>query len=68
MFMVEAAGGGGYYGGGGAGAGMASGGGSGYIGSLASAQTIAGNTTMPNPSGGTMTGNSGNGYARITLI
>lgn len=44
------------------------GGGSSYIGSLSSAQTIAGNTTMPNPTGGTMTGNSGNGYARITLI
>jgi hypothetical protein len=25
-------------------------------------------TNMPNPSGGTMTGNSGNGYARITLL
>lgn len=59
--------GGGYYGG--QGGYISSGaGGSGYIGSLVSAQTIAGNTTMPNPSGGTMTGNAGNGYARITLI
>jgi hypothetical protein len=23
---------------------------------------------MPNPSGGTMTGNSGNGYARVTFV
>jgi hypothetical protein len=29
--------------------------------------TIAGNANMTNPSGGTMTGRSGNGYARITL-
>ncbi len=42
--------------------------GSGYIGSLASAQTIDGSLTMPNPSGGTQIGQSGNGYARITLL
>ena len=29
---------------------------------------IAGNDTMPNYDGGTMVGNSGNGYARITKI
>ena len=34
---------------------------------LTDAQTIAGNATMPNPDGGTMTGHEGNGYARITL-
>ncbi len=43
------------------------GGGSGYIGGVTSGQTIAGNTSMPNPLGGTMTGNMGHGYARITL-
>ena len=35
---------------------------------LSDAQTIGGNSTMPNPFGGTMTGNQGNGYARITAI
>ena len=35
---------------------------------LTNAQTIAGNATMPNPAGGTMTGNQSNGYARITAI
>jgi hypothetical protein len=30
--------------------------------------TKAGNEEMPNPSGGTMTGKSGGGYARITLL
>ena len=33
---------------------------------LADANTIAGNQSMPNPLGGTMTGRSGAGYARIT--
>jgi hypothetical protein len=28
----------------------------------------AGNEEMPNPAGGTMTGNTGNGYAKITLL
>ncbi len=29
---------------------------------------IAGNASMPSTSGGTETGHSGNGYARITLV
>ncbi len=62
----EGGGGGGYYGGGGSGTGMGSGGGSGYIGGVSSAQTIAGNATMPNPAGGNMTGRSGNGLVRIS--
>ena len=62
----EGGGGGGYYGGGASGTGMGSGGGSGYIGGVSSAQNIAGNATMPNPAGGTMTGRSGNGLVRIT--
>ncbi|MFV0484687.1 MAG: glycine-rich protein [Candidatus Saccharimonadales bacterium] len=33
---------------------------------LRDAQTIAGNASMPNPSGGTMTGRTGDGYVRIT--
>lgn len=57
----------GYYGGAGA-YGGSSGGGSGYIGSLTSAQTIAGNTTMPSTGGSTETGHSGDGYARITFV
>ena len=35
---------------------------------LANASTIAGNASMPSPSGGTETGHTGNGYARITAI
>ena len=35
---------------------------------LSNAQTIAGNASMPSTSGGTETGHSGNGYARITLV
>ena len=36
---------------------------------FANTQMIAGNASMPNPRGtGNITGNSGNGYARITLI
>jgi len=35
---------------------------------MTNTSSIAGNSTMPNPSGGTMTGKSGNGYARITRI
>jgi large repetitive protein len=62
-------GGGGYYGGGsGATDYFGGGGGSSYLGSLSNSQTIAGNATMPNPAGGTMTGNSGNGYVIITKI
>jgi fibronectin-binding autotransporter adhesin len=67
-------GGGGYFGGGGGtstldhGSGWSAGGGGGssYIGGVSNESTIAGNASMPNPSGGTMTGNSGNGYATIT--
>lgn len=46
------------------------GGGSGYIGGVTDGSTIAGNAAMPKHDGtnGTMTGNTGNGYARITLI
>ncbi len=61
-------GGGGYYGGGaGSQAGGGGGGGSSYIGGVTSGSTVAGNASMVNPSGGTMTGNSGNGYARISI-
>jgi len=35
---------------------------------LTNAQTIAGNTSFPAPGGGSETGHSGNGYARITLV
>ena len=35
---------------------------------LANASTIAGNASMPSLSGGTETGHTGNGYARITAI
>ena len=35
---------------------------------LANASTIAGNASMPSTSGGTETGHTGNGYARITAI
>ncbi len=60
-------GGGGYYGGGaGSDAGGGGGGGSGYTGTLTSTTLTAGNATMPNPSGGTMTGKSGNGFVKIT--
>ncbi len=58
--------GGGYYGGGGGGAGMGAGGGSGYIGGVTTTTLTAGNASMPNPSGGTMTGRTGNGFVRIT--
>jgi len=33
---------------------------------LTNTEMIAGNASMPNPSGGTMTGRTGNGYARIS--
>jgi hypothetical protein len=67
-------GGGGYYGGGTLSSGnigddtQGGGGGSGYVGTLSSTNIIAGNASMPNPSGGFMTGRSGNGYATITYI
>ena len=35
---------------------------------LTNASTIAGNASFPSPSGGTETGHSGNGYARISKI
>jgi uncharacterized repeat protein (TIGR02543 family) len=60
------AGGGGYYGGGGGGYGDGGGGGSGYIGGVVSGSLIAGNASMPNPSGGTMTGRADNGLVVIT--
>ena len=45
------------------------GGGSGWIGGVTNGTTIAGNAAMPTHDGtSTMTGNSGNGYAKITLI
>ncbi|WP_179862992.1 glycine rich domain-containing protein [Bacillus toyonensis] len=42
------------------------GGGSSYIGGAFDGETIAGNQSIPSPSGETKTGNTGNGYARIT--
>ena len=44
------------------------GGGSSYISGLENASTIDGRNSMPSISGGTETGHSGNGYARITLV
>ena len=42
---------------------------SGYTGlELDSGTTYAGNTSFPSTSGGTETGHSGNGYAKITRI
>ena len=41
------------------------GGGSGYIGGVTSGNLIDGLNSMPNPSGGSMVGNSGNGFVRI---
>ena len=35
---------------------------------LSNAATYAGNTSFTSTSGGTETGHSGNGYARITLV
>jgi hypothetical protein len=67
-------GGGGYYGGGGGGCDAnwdcsSGGGGSGYISSsLTNAQTIAGSTPFPAPTGSNETGHGGNGYARITSV
>ena len=60
-------GGGGYYGGGASIYG-ASAGGSGYIGGVSKGNTIAGNESMPSPTGGTETGHTGNGYAKITWM
>ena len=78
--FANGGGGGGYYGGAGGGyinntttSPGAGGGGSGYIGGVSSfasfmAQTIAGNLSMPAPGGGTETGQTGNGFARMTLL
>ena len=59
-------GGGGYYGGGVGQNSTGGGGGSGYIGGVSSGSTIAGNASMPNPDGGTMTGRQGNGLVIIS--
>ena len=59
-------GGGGYYGGGAGANSTGGGGGSGYIGGVSSAETIAGNATMPDPDDGTMTGRAGNGLVIIS--
>lgn len=64
--MGSAGGGGGYWGGGGSGCGMGGGGGSGYVGGVSNTTLTSGNASMPNPSGGTMTGRTGNGVARIS--
>ena len=60
-------GGGGWYGGGASVYG-ASAGGSGYIGGVLNGNTIAGNQSFPSPTGGTETGHSGNGNAKITWM
>ena len=61
-------GGGGLYGGSSAN-GSAGAGGSSYIGGVINGTTIAGNAAMPTHDGAsTMTGNTGNGYAKITFI
>ena len=45
------------------------GGGSGYIGDVTAGETISGDQAMPTHDGtGTMTGNTGAGYAKITLL
>ena len=59
-------GGGGYFGGGAGANSTGGGGGSGYIGGVSSAETIAGNLTIPDPDGGTMTGREGNGLVVIS--
>ena len=50
----------------GGGGGAGGGGGSSYIGGVSSSETIAGNASMPNPDGGTMTGRDGNGLVVIS--
>ena len=61
-------GGGGYYGGDSA-QNLGAGGGSGYIGGVTNGQSIDGDSSMPTHDGtSTMTGNTGNGYAKITYI
>ena len=63
---IQGGGGGGYYGGGAGDQDGGGGGGSSYIGGVSSGETIAGNATMPDPDGGTMTGREGNGVVIIT--
>ncbi|MDP6949316.1 MAG: PilC/PilY family type IV pilus protein, partial [Arenicellales bacterium] len=63
---LRGGGGGGYWGGKVGDNSTGGGGGSGYIGGVTSGQTIAGNSSMPAPGGGTMTGRSGHGYVEIT--
>ncbi|WP_084608568.1 fimbrillin family protein [Xylanibacter oryzae] len=65
-----ACGGGGWYGGAGTNivSGGGGGGGSGHIGTGVTGTTVAGNQTFISPFGGTETGHSGNGYARITFV
>ena len=66
-YVSGGGGGGGFYGGGsGADQGGGGGGGSGYVGSLISSTNTGGGSSMPNPSGGIMTGNPDDGFARIT--
>ena len=77
-FSSAGGGGGGYYGGGGAGASVSGsfyaytaggGGGSSYVAnSLTDTSLIAGNALMTSPTGTSVTGHSGDGYARITLL
>ena len=67
-YYSYAGGGGGLYGGA-AGFHAPGGGGSGYIGGVTNGNTIDGDSSMPTHDGeGTMIGNSGNGYAKITFI
>lgn len=63
---LRGAGGGGFYGGGVGDNSTGGGGGSSFVGSLSSASTVAGDSLMPNPSGGNMYGRSGNGLIQIT--
>lgn len=63
------AGGGGYYGGYAGTTTYGSGaGGSAYIGGVSAGQTRRGETTMPDPNGGTMLGNESHGYVKITQL
>ena len=64
--LGDSGGGGGYYGGGASGSGMGGGGGSGYVGGVTTTTLTAGNLTMPDPTSGSTTGRSGNGFAKIT--
>ncbi len=66
---VEGGGGGGGFYGGGAGNETSGAGGSSYIVPLNNASIVAGNASMPTHDGtSTMTGNSNNGYAKITFV